>query len=99
MFLISDLGPDVDPPIWAMVEMNIGIVSACLPTLSPVVHWIAHGGTYEKRETEGHLQKRLSGIKSKRGTLSWLLPNSLMLSQLNTEKLAQKESTEEAERV
>ncbi|MCJ1424140.1 hypothetical protein MMC29_002027, partial [Sticta canariensis] len=79
--------PDVDPPIWATVEMNIGIFSACLPTLHPVVHWIAHGGTYKKRESEGHLQKRLSWIKSKRGPLSWLLPNSLM------------PSTEEAERV
>ena len=82
-----------------MVKMNIGIFGACLPTLRPVVHWIAHGTTYKKRESEGHLQKKLSGIKSKRSPLSWLLPNSLMLSQLNTEKLAQKESIEEAERV
>lgn len=94
LFLMTGLGSDVDPAIWALVEMGIGIVSACLPTLRPVLYWISHGHTYEKQPNNDHLQKKLSGNKSKRGPLSWLFPNSLMLSQVEPTQ----EATEADER-
>lgn len=91
---MADLGSDVDPAIWAMVEMSMGIVSGCLPTLRPVVHWITHGGTYEKRPSVDHLQ-RSNDHQKKRGAFSWLLPSSLQLSDAKTDELTLKESTEE----
>lgn len=96
---MADLGSDVDPAIWAMVEMSIGIVSACLPTLRPIVHWITHGGTCERRTSGDHLQRRLGGNKSKRGPLSWLSPTSLQLSEAKMDGSTQKESTEADEKV
>ena len=31
---------DVYGAIWSIVELNIGIVSACLPTLKPLFTWL-----------------------------------------------------------
>ena len=36
-------GNDVRPGIWTIVEFCLGITSACLPTLGPVVSYIIHG--------------------------------------------------------
>ena len=91
---MPDLGSNSDPAIWAFVEMSIGLVSACLPTLRPIVHWISHGGTYERRPSEDHIQKKSAGPNSKRGPLSWMLPSSLMHSQAKTNELVREESTE-----
>lgn len=93
---MPDLGYDSDPSIWACVEMSIGVVSACLPTLRPIMHWISHGGTYERRAEEDHIKRR-SGAK--RGPLSWMFPSSLMRSQAKTNELVQEESTETDGRV
>ena len=96
---MPDLGADSDPAIWAFVEMSIGLVSACLPTLRPIVHWIGHGGTYERRAMEDHIQRKSAGSSPKRGPLSWMFPRSLMLSQTKTNELVQEESTETDGRV
>lgn len=96
---MADLGANVGPQEWATVEISIGIISACLPTLRCVLHWITHGGTYERRASEDHLQKRSSSDKPKRGPLSWLIPTSLQLTKLETETPTQKESNETDESV
>ena len=36
-------GNDVRPGIWTIVELCLGITSACLPTLGPVVSYIIQG--------------------------------------------------------
>ena len=44
---ISLLDPswsDVNGAIWSIVELNVGIVSACLPTLRPLFLHVFHGG-------------------------------------------------------
>ena len=44
---ISLLDPswsDVYGAIWSIVELNLGIVSACLPTLRPLFLHVFHGG-------------------------------------------------------
>ena len=33
------LGSDVKPCVWAVVEVCLGIVSACLPTFPALLHW------------------------------------------------------------
>ena len=33
---------DVNGIIWSVVELNIGIVSACLPTMRPIFHCLLH---------------------------------------------------------
>ena len=35
---------DVYGVIWSVVELNLGIVSACLPTLRPLFIYVFHGG-------------------------------------------------------
>lgn len=96
---MAGLGSDVDPGIWAVVEIGIGIVSACLPTLRPIVHWINHGGPYKRRASDNNLQRKSSINGPKRGPFSWLLPSSLQLSQATTDKPTQTKSTEEDETV
>lgn len=96
---MADLGSNVDPAIWAMVEMGIGIVSACLPTLRPVLHLITHGGIYEREASDDHLQKGSRGNKSKRDPFAWLFSSSLQLSQVRMDKLTPKDLTEADERV
>lgn len=91
---MPDLGSNSDPAIWAFVEMSIGLVSACLPTLRPIVHWIGHGGTYERRAREDRIQRKSAGSNLKRAPLSWMFPSSLMLSQAKTNELVREESTE-----
>lgn len=41
--ILTCLGADVGGNIWSMVELCMGITSACLPTLGPVVSYIIHG--------------------------------------------------------
>ncbi|KAL9045427.1 MAG: hypothetical protein Q9214_001524 [Letrouitia sp. 1 TL-2023] len=41
---------DIEPAIWAAVEIKIGIVSACLPTLRPVLNWIIYGSPLSANE-------------------------------------------------
>ena len=40
MHELTDLGVDSPTVIWSMVELCMGITSACLPTLGPIVSYI-----------------------------------------------------------
>ena len=40
---LTDLGADAPTVIWSMVELCMGITSACLPTLGPIVTYIKKG--------------------------------------------------------
>lgn len=47
---LNYLGSDIEPALWASVEICIGIVSACLPTLRPVLNLVLHGTSRNKHE-------------------------------------------------
>lgn len=42
--LVDPSWSDIDGVIWSVVELNLGIVSACLPTLRPLVIHVFQGG-------------------------------------------------------
>lgn len=42
--LVDPSWSDIDGVIWSVVELNLGIVSACLPTLRLLVIHVFHGG-------------------------------------------------------
>ena len=44
MSLVDQTWSDIDGFIWSLVELSLGIVSACLPTLRPLFLRVFHGG-------------------------------------------------------
>ena len=42
--LVDQTWSDIDGFIWSLVELSLGIVSACLPTLRPLFIYVFHGG-------------------------------------------------------
>ena len=44
MSLVDATWSDTYGGIWTVVELNLGIVSACLPTLRPLFLHVFHGG-------------------------------------------------------
>lgn len=42
--LVDQTWSDVDGFIWSVAELNLAIVSACLPTLRPLFLHVFHGG-------------------------------------------------------
>ncbi|MCJ1272070.1 hypothetical protein MMC22_011977 [Lobaria immixta] len=44
---------DVDACVWGVVEVCVGIVSACTPTLRPLFNWVFHGLRANSKDSEG----------------------------------------------
>ncbi|KAI4210361.1 MAG: hypothetical protein LQ351_006810 [Letrouitia transgressa] len=63
---------DIEPAIWAAVEIKIGIVSACLPTLRPVLNWIIHGSPLSANERRASDETPSKEKPKRRLKHSWL---------------------------
>ncbi|MCJ1429126.1 hypothetical protein MMC29_007039 [Sticta canariensis] len=44
---------DVDAAVWGVVEVCVGIVSACLPTMRPLFNWVFHGFGATPKDLQG----------------------------------------------
>lgn len=61
MSLVDASWSDVYGSIWTVVELNLGIVSACLPTLRPLFLHVFHGG-YTARANRQKLPEKPSMV-------------------------------------
>ena len=57
MSLVDASWSDVNGGIWTVVELNLGIVSACLPTLRPLFLHVFHGGYTANAHRQKPLEK------------------------------------------
>ena len=62
---------DDDGIIWSMVELNVGVVSACLPTLRPLINFLFRGHSASSHAEKSKRPGDGSGIKLSGLNKSW----------------------------
>ena len=75
---LTDLGFDAPAVTWSMVEICMGITSACLPTLGPIV-------TYIKSPSASHIIPKIS-FTPERATLDTTVTPKSTLKTTSTQK-------------